>query len=79
MAVASLACSIGGFFLLPVILHIVGVALGIQSKRRIREGGGTLAGTGIAQAGLIIGIIGLALFGILVLITLAIIFFVVAV
>jgi hypothetical protein len=76
MAIASLACSIGGFFLLPVILHVVGVALGIQSKKRIMESGGTLAGTGIAQAGLIIGIIGLALFGILVLIILGIIFMV---
>ena len=71
MAIASLVSSIGGFVFLPVILHAVGVVLGVQSKKRINESGGTLDGYGLAQAGFVIGIIGLAFGAIFILFMLA--------
>ncbi len=60
MAVISLVCGIlslvccGGF---P--LAIVAIILGNISKKKIRESNGTIGGAGMAQAGFVLGIIGL--------------------
>jgi uncharacterized protein with PQ loop repeat len=60
-AIASLVCSIGGWTFIPVIGWIVGIILGIVALNQIRASNGTQAGHGLAVAGVVIGIIGLAL------------------
>jgi len=60
-AVASLVFSILGFFVCYVIGPIVGIVLGGQAKREIRRSGGRQQGDGIAQAGQILGWVGLGL------------------
>lgn len=61
MAIASLVCSIGGWTFIPFIGWIVGIILGIVALNQIRGSNGTQEGRGLAVAGLIIGIAGLAL------------------
>ena len=58
-AIASLVCGILGILFCPIILSIVALVLGNQSKKRIAESGGTLDGEGMAKAGTILGIIGI--------------------
>lgn len=62
-AVWALVCAIGGFFLCPVVLHIVGWVLANQSLEAIRASGGWLTGDGLAKAAKILSIIGLVLSG----------------
>jgi Flp pilus assembly protein TadB len=62
MAIGALVCGIlsitcAGF--LGIILGPVGLALGTRSRRRISESGGALRGEGMAQAGIVLGIIGI--------------------
>ena len=54
LAVASLCCSIGGWFTLG-ISAIVGVVLGNRARREIRASGGILVGEGLAKAGVVVG------------------------
>lgn len=61
MAIASVVVSAAGFFTIPVVLHIVGIILGVQSRKRIRESAGTLTGQGLATAGIWVGIAGIVL------------------
>jgi Domain of unknown function (DUF4190) len=59
-AIASLACSIGGFFVCG-IGFILGVVFGYIAKNQIDQSGGTQQGRGMAIAGIIVGWIGIAL------------------
>lgn len=61
-AVASLVCSIIGFFTCPIVLHVVGIVMGNLALKDIRAAPGRLTGTGMAKTGIILGIVGLALF-----------------
>ena len=54
MAIAALACGIGGFFVFPA--SFAAVALGYIARREIRRTGNT--GDGMATAGLVLGYIG---------------------
>jgi hypothetical protein len=61
-AVWALVSSIAGFFLCPIVLHVVGWVLANQSLRSIRESRGTLTGDGLAKLARILGIIGVVLY-----------------
>jgi hypothetical protein len=61
-AIASLILSLLGLVgVLPLIGSILGIIFGNQAKGEIARSGGDLAGEGLAQAGVIIGWVGLAL------------------
>jgi hypothetical protein len=60
LAIASLACSIGGF-LVCGIGFILGVVFGYMAKNQIDQSGGTQQGRGMAIAGIIVGWIGIAI------------------
>jgi hypothetical protein len=71
-AVAALVLGIVGipfilFCFVGVIASIVAIFMGRASQRRIEASGGTLAGLGLAKAGWILGVIGLALGGVFIL------------
>lgn len=59
-AVWALVLGLLGIFFCPVIPSIIAIILGRQSEARIRASGGTLSGEGLAKAGWILGIVGLA-------------------
>ena len=61
LAIASLACSIAGVFLFPIILSVLGIVFGHISLNRIKRSDGLLKGRGLAIAGLIIGYAGLVI------------------
>jgi len=61
MAIGSLIASILELTLLPTIGSIVGLVLGYMARNQIRDSGGTIGGEGLAQAGIIIGWIGIGL------------------
>jgi len=60
-ALISLIAGILGLTFLPLIGSIVALITGSSAKREIRESGGTLGGEGMAQAGIILGWIGVGL------------------
>ena len=60
LAVASLVCSIVGFFLLGVP-SIVGIVLGFVGRARIRRSAGAEQGSGLATAGVVVGFVAVAL------------------
>lgn len=64
-AVWALVSSVAGFFLCPIVLHVVGWVLANQSLRAIRESRGALGGDGIAKAARVLGIVGVVLYGVL--------------
>jgi Domain of unknown function (DUF4190) len=61
LAIASLACSIGGFVICG-LGFIVGIVLGYIAKNQIDQSGGAQEGRGMAVAGIIIGWVGIGLF-----------------
>jgi hypothetical protein len=61
MAIVSLVAGILGLTAFPVIASIVAVVTGHMAKGEIARSNGTLGGSGLATAGLIMGYIGLAL------------------
>lgn len=61
LAIWSLVLSLLGLFCLLCFGSIPGVILGHMALNRIRASGGTLAGKGIATAGLILGYLGIAM------------------
>jgi hypothetical protein len=63
-AVAALILSLVGL----VIGSILGVALGYQAQREIDGSAGTQTGRGLATAGIILGWIGLAAWGLVLLV-----------
>lgn len=64
MAIGSLVCSLLGFAGLAFIGPIIGIVLGISAKKEIARTGEN--GSGLAQAGIIIGIVQLVLGALLV-------------
>jgi hypothetical protein len=61
-AVASLICSIVGvLFILPVIGPILGIVFGNTAKKQIGQSQGREGGENLAQAGVIVGWIGIGL------------------
>lgn len=61
LAIIALVAGILGVTLFPLVGSIVAVIAGPMAKREIDESGGTLGGESLAQIGLILGWIGLAL------------------
>lgn len=61
MAIASMVCSIAGFMMCFIIGQIVGIVLGYNAKKEIKNSRGNISGDGFATAGIIIGWIGLVL------------------
>jgi len=59
-AVASLVLGIAGFVVCPLICSVLAIVFGTQAKNKIRQDP-SLQGEGMAQAGFVLGIIGLAL------------------
>jgi hypothetical protein len=60
-AIWALVSAIAGFFLCPVVLHVVGWVLANQSLEAIAASNGWLTGDGLAKAAKILSIIGLVL------------------
>jgi hypothetical protein len=60
-AIFSLIASISAFFLFPIIGSIVGIIAGNSAKNDIRNRPYQVSGEGLAQAGVVIGWIGLGL------------------
>jgi Domain of unknown function (DUF4190) len=71
LAVISFICGIASFVMLPLIPAIAAVILGSIARNRIRANPAGLEGNGLAVAGLILGLVNIAL--ILILVVLAII------
>jgi Domain of unknown function (DUF1707)/Domain of unknown function (DUF4190) len=61
LAIASLALGVAGFLFLWGIGPLLAVVCGVLGKREIRRSNGTQTGSGLATAGMILGIIGLVL------------------
>ncbi len=61
-ATGALVCGIVGLLLCGVILGPVAIYLGMTAKREIQESGGRLKGSGMATAGIVLGIIALITF-----------------
>jgi len=59
MAIAALCCGIGGF--LCIIPAVLGIVFGVIAKNQIRESGGMQRGDGMATAGIVLGVIWIAL------------------
>ena len=59
LAVASLVLGIAGLVVCPLICSVLAIVFGTQAKNKIRQNP-SLQGEGMAQAGFILGIIGLA-------------------
>ena len=59
LAIASLALGVIGFFALPLVAPILAIVLG-RSAQREMENDPALGGAGYAQAGVILGWIGVA-------------------
>src|SRR5271166_2263909 len=57
LAIASLCCSLGGFLI--GLAAIAGIVLGIQARSKIKRSGGALKGSGLALAGILVGIVAL--------------------
>ncbi len=73
LAIISLITGILGWTILPFISSIVAVITGHLAKKEIRESGGTMAGDGMALAGLILGYTMIGLSILLIILVIAII------
>jgi hypothetical protein len=71
VAIASLILSIAGLLLFPIVCSLAGLVLGYKARDEIARSGGSLGGSGLATAGIVLGWIGLALYGALILLFLA--------
>jgi hypothetical protein len=60
-AIISLITGILGVTFLPVIGSIIALITGYMARKEINESNGTLAGSGMATAGIVLGWIGIAL------------------
>ena len=72
LAIASLILSISSFIVLPVIGSIAGVICGHIARSQLRQRPGE--GDGLALAGLIVGWIGIAVYGLFLLFILGVVF-----
>jgi phosphate/sulfate permease len=60
MAIISLVSGIASWFVLPLIGAIIAVVTGHMAKKEIRESAGRLSGVELANAGLVLGYVHLA-------------------
>ena len=67
-AVSSFVLGILGFFLLPLVGSFLAIVFAARAEKEIRRSGGALTGEGFAQAGRILGLIGMLLMLLVVLI-----------
>ena len=70
-ATASLVLGIIGIFICPIICSILAIVFGIKAKNMIDASGGYMGGRGVAQAGLVLGIMGMVFYTILVIVSVA--------
>jgi len=61
-AVASLVLALAGLLVFPIVCSVLAIIFGRQAKREILVSEGRLRGKEMADAGFIIGIVGLALY-----------------
>lgn len=61
LAVASLACSIGGLFICLFAGQILGIVFGYKARKEIKDSKGELDGEGLATAGIIVGWAGIVI------------------
>lgn len=61
LAIASLVCSLGSWFILPIVGAIVGVVLGHLALNQIRHASGKQDGNAMAVTGLVVGYVHLAI------------------
>jgi hypothetical protein len=61
-ATASLVLGIVGIFVCPIICSELAIIFGVQAKGKIRQDS-SLQGEGMAQAGFILGIVGVVIYG----------------
>lgn len=71
-AVASLILGVLSISILPFLSNIPGIVCGHVARSNIRNSGGTLTGDGMAIAGLVMSYLGLALWGLVLLVLLPI-------
>jgi hypothetical protein len=72
-ATAALLLGIAGLFVCPVICSILAIVYGRKAYSEIDASRGYMRGRGQAQAGLILGWVGIALYGLVILGTIALI------
>jgi hypothetical protein len=65
-AYAALFLGIVGIVLCPLVGSVLGLVFGYMAKSEIDRSGGQLGGRGIAIAGIVLGWVGLAIWGLLV-------------
>ncbi len=58
-ATAAMVCGIIGILICPIVLSVLALVFGVQSKNEIDRNPGAYTNRGQAQAGFILGIIGL--------------------
>ena len=61
MAMISLIAGILGLTFVPTLGSIVALITGYMARKEINESGGMMGGSGMATAGIVLGIIGLVL------------------
>jgi len=61
LAIVSIVSGIASWFVLPLIGAIIAVITGHMAKKEIRESAGRLSGVEMANAGLVLGYVHLAL------------------
>lgn len=64
LAVASLITGIFAWVACPIVLHVVAIVLGNRAQERIAADP-TLEGDGLAKAGVVLGWVGVALYGLM--------------
>jgi thiol:disulfide interchange protein len=62
-ALASVICGVLGLFLIPLVLPVAAIVLGVMARREIEDGRGLVTGIGMAQAGIAMGVVGVAIAG----------------
>lgn len=65
-AIASLVLSLVGLFMIPIIPSIAAIALGRSARTEIEASAGAQGGEGIARAGEVMGWIGVAFYGLVI-------------
>jgi hypothetical protein len=65
-AIASIILGIAGFFVFPIVPSILAVVFGQKAREELRQEP-TLAGDGLATAGIVLGWVGIALVAIVLL------------
>lgn len=59
LAIASLACGLASFLVIPVLGGIAAIVLGHLARASIRRSSGTREGSGVALSGLLLGYLNL--------------------